>query len=617
MPTSTPTAPRRVFIPKIDYEAYRKDPVGAGLDSLQQVLQFGMNKALEREDAAKREAFTQAEAMYDAIEKAGIEKNEWEIAQQFRKQTGFDITAVTQSHQRRMSEVNGRIRATRWTQELEDNVKAGTYASPEDFQKAFDDRIAELDGETDNPHLKNAFLSMAGERFQDLRGDVFEQTLKRRKEAGMVQLGDEFRESFADYSRDTSAEGAERFQGRIKEIEWTLRKNNPYATDKEIEAVYLNVMNELSSDLDNVVHLDETAEFLKKGDYIKTAEGRKLLADTLDEAENRLFQDYTRGTVEERATIDRYEREAANAYLKGDMDAYNDFKKKMIAINPTGRSRAHLMDNQLEESADISGMGSEPTAEELTRFQLALLNEDPDTIKEMLNNNNLNRFNQSEKGKRFAEQMLAGYKGLTEGGIPGLSDQQRRTYLLAEEEGWKPNLARSTEIQIMQRLEDLQKNGEEKLTPSKVAEEADKIIKAAQEENVHQQSVDRIKAGHSPVSLADYQVRWQSRIEEFDKLNAKHDELTLAWDNMLQSTEPVSPEFTMKLHQERTAAREKAIAQAKLVEQAERDFIEQQQLAGKFSGLTPEQAATRALFTGRADNLLLVNQIRRERNRNR
>jgi hypothetical protein len=615
MPRSTPTAPSRVFIPKIDARQYQEDPVGAGLDSLQQVLQFGIGRALEKQDAAKREAFTQAEAMYDALEAGGIEKNEWEMAEQFRKETGFDISAVTQSHRRRMSEVNGRIRATRWSQEMEDKVKAGTFTSPEEFQKYFDDRVSELDKETDNAHLKNAFITMAGDRWENARGEVFTQTLARRKEAAMVQVGDEFRESFEDYTRDTSEEGTERFQARIKDIEFTLRKNNPHAKDSEIEAVYLNVIQEMAADTDNVVHLDETAEFLKKGDFIKTPEGRRALAITVDNAEDALFQAYSHGTIGERATIDRYEREAANAYLSGNMKEYNDYKKRMIGLSPMGRKAAHLMDSQLEASADVTGVGAEPTPEELTQLQLAMLHNDGTKIRdEILTNDNLLRYNRSSAGKRFVEQALSAYKSISGGGIPGLGDQQRRIYSIADEESWNPNLARSTELTVMKRLEDLQK-GDEKLTPSVVAEETDKIVKAAREENTHQQSVERIKAGHEPQSLPDYQVRWEHSVEEFNTASEAHDALTASWDAMLNSAEPVSPDFRLKLHKERTAARVAALQAAKKAEQYERDFIEQQQLRGKFSGLTPEQAATKALFTGRADDLQLINQIRRERNR--
>ena len=375
----------RVDLPPLPgVSSIRRDPIGAALDNLQASLRFGVERYNEEHSKVQEENFNYVEDYYKAYELAGIEKNEADVAQDFFAQTGVDINTITKSHVRRVDEGTGRIRGLKFSQKLENAVGTGEIKTVEDFQKAFDAGIADLDREfPDRDSLKVGFMERASQTYERLQAAVFDQDLATREQHSFNVSAQEVMTEFDDWRSAPDPENADPlFVARAQDIKLQFQKKFPNASEERVEQPFLDTLATAAIDPEQADDVDEAADKLLESGVITTSAGRKQVAAFRRQALATAEEALAGPTLAQRQALENAVNAQARKFAKSKKFDDKALEKIVQQYGDFGAARVAQMRQHIEGAFETKDTIPTDLQDDLVFLQENLAAGNVDAIKE-------------------------------------------------------------------------------------------------------------------------------------------------------------------------------------------------------------------------------------------
>jgi hypothetical protein len=267
-------------IPRVDWEGYQKDPIGASLDTFQSVLQGVINKDTARRKEQRAEGLQVASDLYKAAEAAGIETNEAELADKFYEQTGVSIYSVTRQHGRYTGQANGRIAGRNAASEMSKRIDSMEFKTPAEFDTAWEKEMAKYDKEAFNDSNKQGYLEIMGKSRLAMTEKVFKGSLLLKEQEARAVFGKEIQGTFREaVTAEDQVAGWGTYQATILANDAEMRKSNPSLQQDELESVYIA---SIDAELNDGLHLDrvdDAVDNILASGVVKTQKGRAALLE--------------------------------------------------------------------------------------------------------------------------------------------------------------------------------------------------------------------------------------------------------------------------------------------------------------------------------------------------
>lgn len=440
--------------------AFRRDPIGASLDALQDNLKVGLNIYNDQKALQLAENEKALENIYTANELAGIEKTEQEVAAQFKAQTGIDVSTVTRSHTRRVDEGNGRIRGRKMTQELEHEIDTSVIRTPDDFQKAYDAKLKKLQEDANgNDALLIGVLERGGEHYNALQAKVFNADLASRTQHSKDVLGQEAMTEFDEWR--ASSESSETLRNstlvtNYREIADMHRKQFVDATDFEVESSFLDTLGTAAITPKTAESVGDAVDLLLEHGLVTSVQGRQVAQQIKNTARQTAETWYGDPSPEVREAVQAHMNTITQKFVKTKQIDQKTMDAMLEIGGPWAAEQAHKLRNNLEgafDTAKDSGITVDLSQANASLVSLrADLNvnaieaqlKSPQWVAEM---------SKTAEGQRMIERYHGAVKEMRGEHRQFLFDAKEHITTVAADEQWTPERLRNTQIAFVRAAE--------------------------------------------------------------------------------------------------------------------------------------------------------------------
>jgi len=424
---------RRIRRTEINFPSIQGAPPGSDVSnavnnlrsSLQNTINFfDAERALENEEFQK-----QVDLLLEGDRAAEIEQSEEEFLERHKDAIGNkNIYAVTRGFRRKVEVNRGQVRGLKLTRELQNQVIAGKFATPDEFETAYQELTkAEIASFPDDGFREVGLFEVTAPRVDQMRSQVASLYVANQMSAARASYGESIGDLVEEWQGSPAADADERFKTAFLELSHDLMDQTP-GDQIGREEVVTNSLIGIAQDDANIEFIPELVDIAIDDGHVTDSERVKQLRILSGNAKDRTLalagRDDPKLVAAARNLVDAALTETALSGKPSDktMRAINNNRLAIPLLNTALSAQAST--KKLLENADLTSVP--PTPYEIVAFNEAVANRDADGLRTMFSPPRLIQLAETPEGQQLLNQRttrIVDIEGKTQEGANRAVDQ--------------------------------------------------------------------------------------------------------------------------------------------------------------------------------------------------